>query len=109
MENTARNELQLPRLTNPVTQNVDVPFEKHQHFVVAPSRPPEVQNQVQFSAVAQIRLKKKKYTKRKRRVLHLHVKVWLLKKNSKIQLQIFLQTDLILLQNLMKLYRNKQI
>ena len=39
MRNTTKNKLQLPRLMKPVMQRTDVPFEKYQHFVVAPARP----------------------------------------------------------------------
>ena len=65
MKNTARNKLQLPRLMKPVTQRVDVPFEKYQHFVVAPVRPPEVPYQVQSSASSTNSVKEKEVPEEK--------------------------------------------
>lgn len=40
MKTSGRNILQLPRLMNPM--KTSVPFEKYQHFVVAPAKPPEI-------------------------------------------------------------------
>ena len=51
MRNTTKTKLQLPRLMKPVTQKSDVPFEKYQHFVVAPPRPHEHNHEKLYHSV----------------------------------------------------------